>query len=135
MIQQAENQVIITKKGNPEGIVERMVVSLCEEMHIKEEKFGNILLAITEAVDNAIEHGNQNSPDKAVELSYTASPSDLTFTVADQGPGFDPNHVSDPTNPKNQAEKGRGLFVMKHLADKITFEENGKKVVLSFNLN
>lgn len=116
-------------------MVERMVVTVCEQMNIKDEKFGNILLAITEAVDNAIEHGNKNHPDKAVELSYSASGSDVTFTVADQGHGFDPDHVSDPTHPHNESEEGRGLFVMKQLADKITFEENGKKVVLSFNLN
>lgn len=112
-----------------------MVVGLCEQMNIKEEKFGNILLALTEAVDNAIAHGNKNHPEKAVELSYETSGSDVTFTVADQGQGFDPNHVADPTHPNNGSEQGRGLFVMKHLADKITFEENGKKVVLSFNLN
>lgn len=135
MSQQAENQVKLTKGNNPEGIVERMVVSLCEQMNIKEEKFGNILLALTEAVDNAIEHGNKNNPDKTVELSYKSSSEGLTFTVADQGQGFDPSDVADPTNPKNISEEGRGLFLMKHLADKVDFEENGKKVVLSFNLN
>lgn len=135
MIQQAENQVKITKGNNPEGIVERMVVNLCEQMNIKEEKFGNILLALTEAVDNAIEHGNKNNPEKTVELSYKTSSEGLTFTVADQGQGFDPSHVSDPTNPTNISEEGRGLFVMKQLADKVDFEENGKKVILSFNLN
>jgi len=133
--QHIENQVKITKEANPEGVVERMVVGLCEQMNIKEEKFGNILLALTEAVDNAIEHGNKNHPEKAVELSYKTSPEDLTFTVADQGQGFDPAHVSDPTHPESISEEGRGLFVMKHLADKVAFEENGKKVVLSFNLN
>ena len=135
MSQNADNQVQITKKNNPEGVVERMVVSLCEKMNIKEEKFGNILLALTEAVDNAIEHGNQNHPDKTVELSYKASPEWVTFTVSDQGQGFDPSHVTDPTHPENISDTGRGLFVMKHLADKIEFEENGKKVVLSFNHN
>lgn len=135
MIQLAENQVTIRKGANPEGVVERMVVNLCEQMNIKEEKFGNILLALTEAVDNAIEHGNGNNPEKAVELSYSTSGSDLTFTVADQGQGFDPANVADPTQPHSQSNEGRGLFVMKHLADKINFEENGKKVVLSFNLN
>jgi serine/threonine-protein kinase RsbW len=135
MSQYTENQVKITKQNNPEGIVERMVVGLCEKMNIKEERFGNILLAITEAVDNAIEHGNKNHPDKAVELSYKTSPEGVTFTVADQGQGFDPNHVADPTHPENISDEGRGLFVMKHLADKVAFEENGKKVVLSFNLN
>ncbi len=135
MNQHTENQVKITKLNNPEGVVERMVVSLCEKMNIKEEKFGNILLALTEAVDNAIEHGNKNNPDKSVELSYKTSPEGVTFTVSDQGQGFDPKNVSDPTHPENISEEGRGLFVMKHLADKIAFEENGKKVVLSFNLN
>ena len=133
--QHIENQVKITKQNNPDGVVERMVVSLCEKMNIKEEKFGNILLALTEAVDNAIEHGNKNHPDKTVELSYKTSSEGVTFTVADQGAGFDPNHVTDPTHPENITEVGRGLFVMKHLADKVAFEENGKKVVLSFNLN
>lgn len=133
--QHIENQVKITQENTAENIVERMVVGLCEKMNIKEEKFGNILLALTEAVDNAIEHGNKNNPNKAVELSYKTSPEGVTFTVCDQGQGFDPNYITDPTLPGSQAEEGRGLFVMKHLADKVAFEENGKKVVLSFNLN
>lgn len=133
--QHIENQVKITKQNNPEGIVESVVVNLCEKMNIKEEKFGNILLALTEAVDNAIEHGNQNNPDKSVELSYKTSPEKVTFTVADQGQGFNPDHITDPTLPGSKSAEGRGLFVMKHLADKVAFEDNGKKVVLSFNLN
>ena len=72
--QHIENQVKITKDNNPENVVERVVVGLCEKMNIKEEKFGNILLALTEAVDNAIEHGNKNNPEKSVELSYKTSP-------------------------------------------------------------
>jgi len=135
MIQLAENQVKITRNANPEGVVERIVVGLCEKMNIKEEKFGNILLALTEAVDNAIEHGNKNHPDKSVELTYETSPGGVTFIVEDEGQGFDPNHITDPTQPESVSEEGRGLFVMKHLADKVAFEENGKKVVLSFNLN
>lgn len=135
MIQLAENQVKITNNANPESVVERVVVGVCEKMNIKEEKFGNILLALTEAVDNAIAHGNKNHPDKAVELSYETSPSEVTFTVEDEGLGFDPSHVTDPTHPESISEEGRGLFVMKSLADKLAFEENGTKVVLSFNLN
>ena len=133
--QHIENQVKITNQNNPEGVVERIVVGLCEQMNIKEEKFGNILLALTEAVDNAIEHGNKNNPEKAVELSYKTSDTGVTFTIADQGTGFNPAQVSDPTHPESVSEEGRGLFVMKLLADKVAFEENGKKVVLSFNLN
>lgn len=135
MSQLIEQIVTITKEANPEGVVERMVVDVCESMNIREEKFGNILLAISEAVDNAIEHGNKRNPDKEVFISFCASDKDITFTVADEGQGFDPNRVADPTQPDNRPEAGRGLFVMKHLADKVAFEDNGKKVVLSFNLN
>ena len=136
MNQITEKQVNINSKNNPEGIVEYMVVNLCEKMHIKEERFGNILLAVTEAVNNAIEHGNKNSPEKTVQLSYQSSPEQVTFTVADQGQGFDLKLVPDPTQPESKdPEAGRGIFVMKHLADKMEFLDNGKKVLLSFNLN
>lgn len=135
MSQLTEQLVTITKETNPEGVVERMVVDLCESMRITDEKFGNILLAVSEAVDNAIVHGNQNDPDKEVFIGLSSSDTDVTFTVADEGKGFDPDRVADPTQPNNKAQEGRGLFVMKHLADKLAFEDNGKRVVLSFNLN
>src|SRR3954466_5510918 len=115
-IQATDKQVNITPKNNPEGVVEHMIVNVCDEMQIKEEKFGNILLAVTEAVNNAIEHGNQNSPEKTVQLSYRSSSDQITFTVADQGQGFDLKLVPDPTQPEcKDPEAGRGIFVMKHL--------------------
>ncbi len=136
MAQSTDKQVNINPKNNPEGVVEHMVVSLCEKMNIKDEQFGNILLAVTEAVNNAIEHGNKNCPEKNVLLSYISSPEQLTFTVSDQGQGFDHKQVADPTHPESKdPEAGRGIFVMKHLADKMEFLDNGNKVLLSFNLN
>lgn len=126
----------ISLTKNPESVVENMVVNLCEQMNIGEDKFGNILLAVTEAVNNAIEHGNKNNPEKTVEVSYQTSPEKVTFTVSDQGQGFDLKNVSDPTLPESKdPEAGRGIFVMKHLADKMELQDNGKKVLLSFNLN
>ncbi|HWY37523.1 MAG TPA: ATP-binding protein [Bacteroidia bacterium] len=136
MSQNTDKQVNINPKNNPEGVVEHMVVNLCEKMNIKEEKFGNILLAVTEAVNNAIEHGNKNNPEKRVHLSYKSSPEKITFTVSDEGQGFDLKQVPDPTQPETKdPEAGRGIFVMKHLADKLELLDNGKKVLLSFNLN
>jgi serine/threonine-protein kinase RsbW len=136
MVQNTTNQVNIGPKNNPEGVVENMVVNLCEQMNIGEEKFGNILLAVTEAVNNAIEHGNQNNPEKTVQISYTSSPQEVIFTVSDQGQGFDLKQVPDPTQPESKdPEAGRGIFVMKHLADKMEFVDKGNKVLLSFNLN
>lgn len=133
-----ENKIQINAATNPEGIVERTIIDVCEQMHIGEEKFGNILLAVTEAVDNAIEHGNKNNPDKNVELSYHSSPKEITFAVTDQGDqahGFDITHVTDPTKPENPKNEGRGIFIMKTLSDKLEFLNEEKTVLLSFNLN
>jgi serine/threonine-protein kinase RsbW len=129
-------KIQINSHTNPEGVVERAIVDVCEEMQIGEEKFGNILLAVTEAVDNAIEHGNKNHPDKKVELSYQSSIKEITFAVTDQGQGgFDINEVTDPTKPENPENTGRGILIMKMLSDKLEFLNEEKTVLLSFNLN
>ena len=127
---------ILISSSNPDNIVENTVVSVCEELHIGEEKFGNILLAVTEAVDNAFTHGNQNNPKKNVELSYQHSDTDVTFAITDEGErGFDIEKVTDPTKPENPSEAGRGILLMKMLSDKLEFLNEEKTVLLSFNLN
>jgi anti-sigma regulatory factor (Ser/Thr protein kinase) len=136
MITLLNKKIQINSQTNPEGVVERAIVDVCEEMQIGEEKFGNILLAVTEAVDNAIEHGNKNNPDKKVELSYQSSPAEITFSITDQGHGgFDFTKVTDPTKPENPENAGRGILIMKMLSDKLEFLNEEKTVLLSFNLN
>src|ERR1700752_1766300 len=131
MITLLNKKIQINSQTNPEGVVERAIVDVCEEMQIGEEKFGNILLAVTEAVNNAIEHGNKNNPEKTVQISYTSSPQEVIFTVSDQEQGFDLKQVPDPTQPESKdPEAGRGIFVMKHLADKMEFVDKGNKVLL-----
>jgi anti-sigma regulatory factor (Ser/Thr protein kinase) len=135
MITFYDKTVLINPNNNPEGTVEHLVVDVCEQMHIGEEKFGNILLAVTEAVDNAIIHGNKNNPDKKVELGYHSSKQDVTFAVTDEGEGFNVNTITDPTTPENPENIGRGIFIMKALSDKLQFLPEEKTVLLSFNLN
>ena len=138
MTQLLNKKIQFSSDTNPDGIVERAVVAVCEEMQIGEEKFANILLAVTEAVDNAIEHGNKHNPDKKVELAYQSSSKEITFSVTDQGDqglGFDIAHVTDPTKPENPENVGRGILLMKMLSDKLEFLNEEKTVLLSFNLN
>ena len=130
-----DKTILINPNNNPEGTVEHLVVDVCEQMHIGKEKFGNILLAVTEAVDNAIIHGNKNNPDKKVELGYHSSKQDVTFAVTDEGEGFNINTITDPTTPENPESIGRGIFIMKALSDKLQFLPEEKTVLLSFNLN
>ena|ERR1700739_4891868 len=130
-----DKKVQINPTNNPEGTVEHLVVDICEQMRIGEEKFGNILLAVAEAVDNAIIHGNKNNPEKNVELAYSSSKEEITFAVTDQGEGFDVKKVTDPTKPENPENMGRGILIMKMLSDKLEFLREEKTVLLSFHLN
>ncbi len=130
-----DKKIHITSKNNPESAVEHVVVNVCEQLKISEKKFGNILLAVTEAVDNAIAHGNKHNPDKNVQLSYHSSKEEITFAVTDEGIGFDMANVTDPTKPENPEHAGRGILIMKMLSDKLEFLNEEKTVLLSFNLN
>jgi serine/threonine-protein kinase RsbW len=124
--------------SKPESLIK--VESLIEDMksryNVSEDVFGNMLVALTEAVTNAIYHGNKSDPGKKVNLEYRHSPNAITFTVADEGPGFDYYNLPDPTAPENlEKECGRGVFLMRHLTDQLIFSENGRVVELNFKLN
>jgi serine/threonine-protein kinase RsbW len=88
---------------------------------------------MTEAVNNAIVHGNKMDPSKSVTLHFTVSENNLRFTIEDEGPGFDYDNLPDPTAPENiEKPHGRGVFLMKKLADHCSFEDNGRVVILDF---
>jgi serine/threonine-protein kinase RsbW len=120
-------------KGENITIIERLVDDLCERHHIQEEHYGNILIALTEAVNNAIYHGNKQDPDKKVIVKYQADEDEFQFIVEDEGPGFDFENVPDPTSPENiEKPNGRGVFLMRHLSDEIGFDDDGRIVQLAF---
>ena len=96
--------------------------------------YGNIIISLTEAVNNAINHGNKNNPEKKITLSYKKNETSVFFTVEDEGNGFDYTNIPDPTAPENiEKINGRGVFLMKNLVDAIEFLENGRKIKLTFN--
>jgi serine/threonine-protein kinase RsbW len=97
------------------------------------DTYGNVIIAITEAVNNAINHGNKEDPSKKVTISYKKTDKKLSFTVEDEGDGFDYENIPDPTDPENLHKlNGRGIFLMKNLVDEIHFHEDGKKIELIF---
>jgi len=117
------------------SIVENMIDEVRNKYNVSEDMFGNMLVAITEAVTNAIYHGNHADPMKKVSVSYTLNHNQLTFTITDQGKGFDYYNLPDPTAPENlEKECGRGIFLMKHLTDQLIFSDNGRVVELNFKL-
>lgn len=117
-------------------LVEQVIDDVCEEYKVNEDRYGNILIAVTEAVNNAIQHGNHNNPSKLVTITYSTDPSSITFFISDEGNGFDHVNLPDPTAPENIDKiNGRGIFLMKNLSDNIQFDQNGKQVQLKFNFN
>lgn len=117
-------------------MIESFIDNAKERFHLDEDLYGNIMIAVTEAVNNAIKHGNSNNSSKNVFLSLTLNENLLKFIIKDEGAGFEYNNLPDPTAPENlEKPGGRGIFLMKHLSDEVSFTENGKTVQLSFYMN
>lgn len=115
---------------------ESLVDKVCQTLAVKEDDYGKVLIAVTEAVINAIIHGNGNDVSKTVKIRVVDSSDSFSIEVLDHGVGFDFNNLPDPTAPENlEKENGRGIFLMRSLADSVEFENNGRLVVLTFSKN
>lgn len=114
-------------------LVERLIEDVCDVYNVHEDVYGNMLIAVTEAVINAIHHGNKDKPEKTVKIGFESQQNRLIFSVSDEGEGFDYLGLPDPTDPANiDKPSGRGVFLMKNLSNTIEFENNGSKVLLGF---
>ena len=98
-----ENGHKISIASNPDNIVEveNFIDGLRESVNIGDDVYGNIIISLTEAVNNAIIHGNLCDESKKVEVTCTKDGNNLIFSVADEGAGFDFNDLPDPTDPDN----------------------------------
>ncbi|ELR70665.1 Serine-protein kinase rsbW [Fulvivirga imtechensis AK7] len=117
-------------------MIESFIDNAKEKFQLDDDIYGNIMIAVTEAVNNAIKHGNQHDKAKNVALSLSLQDSLIKFIVRDEGKGFDFKNLPDPTSPENlEKPGGRGIFLMKHLSDEVVFKEEGKVVELNFYIN
>ncbi len=90
-----------------------------------------IKMAIEEALVNAIKHGNQMDPEKIVTVRYQADPERFEIKITDQGPGFDPNDVPDPTAPENlERPCGRGLLLIRYYMTEVSFHDCGNTIAM-----
>ncbi len=114
-------------------IIESFIDNAKEKFNLDDDIYGNIMIAVTESVNNAIMHGNKNDKTKNVTLSLTLNENVIHFEIKDEGTGFDYKNLPDPTAPENlDKPSGRGIFLMKHLSDEVNFLNNGSLVKLSF---
>jgi serine/threonine-protein kinase RsbW len=114
-------------------IIENAIDETTTILGISQDSYGKILVSTMEAVNNAILHGNRSDPKKIVEIVITYKTNELKIKVADEGPGFRPENIPDPTIPENiEALNGRGVYLMSHLADKIKYNKKGNSVTITF---
>lgn len=114
-------------------IIENAIDEITGAAGINQDNYGKILVATLEAVNNAITHGNKTNPEKMVDVEISFDRNEMNITVTDEGPGFNPASIPDPTMPENiEALSGRGVFLMKKLADSISFNEKGNSVTMNF---
>ncbi len=130
-----KKQLNINSKLENISHVEKLVDEISEKCNLSSDLYGKILIATIEAVNNSIVHGNKFDSSKTVHLSVTISDSSIHIYVKDEGPGFDYTNVPDPTVPENiENVSGRGVFLMKNLADDINFMDNGSHIELIFQI-
>ena len=117
-------------------IVDSFIDNSKDKFQIEDDIYGNIMVAVTESVNNAIRHGNKFDKDKNVYLTLQVNNDHLKFEVEDEGNGFDTESLPDPTAVENlENPGGRGIFLMRNLCDEVKFSNNGKTVQLTFFLN
>lgn len=126
-------KIRIESQINNLRIVENAIDEATSEIGISQDNYGKILVSAMEAVNNAIIHGNKSNADKIVNIEILFKNEELVIKVTDQGPGFRPDKVPDPTTPENIEElNGRGIYLMSHLADKIEYNKKGNSVTMTF---
>jgi anti-sigma regulatory factor (Ser/Thr protein kinase) len=95
----------------------------------------NLRVGLTEALSNAMLYGNAEDPAKRVRVEIVIAGSEITARITDEGSGFDPDEVPDPTTPANVVKtRGRGIFLMRSLLDEVTFNAQGNSVTLVLRL-
>ncbi|MGB4398527.1 MAG: ATP-binding protein [Daejeonella sp.] len=116
--------------------VENFIDTLKEKYNFSDEIYANVLTCLSEATVNAIIHGNKENPNKKVYINLEViEDKRLIFTISDEGDGFNFNNIPDPTAPENLENlTGRGVFIIKRLADQCIFNSKGNELELHFKL-
>ncbi len=118
--------------------VENFVDILAQESRMDPDKIPGFLLSVTEAITNAIIHGNKKDSAKIVTLNAFLEENKLVLHIKDQGAGFDPSKIPDPTEPENLLkDSGRGLYLMRYHAESLAYNitPEGTETILTLILN
>lgn len=113
-------------------VLQEIVEAVREHGSYRREAVFAVRLALDEALVNAVRHGNRNNPDKTIQVDFTIDDERLVIEVEDQGPGFAPSDLPDPTAPENLSRpNGRGVMLMRAYMTEVAFNERGNRVILT----
>ncbi len=115
--------------------LEAFLASTVEKQSMDEPCYHNAVVVLTEAVNNAINHGNKRDSAKSVEITVAVENERLKITVKDEGEGFDIDSIPDPLHPDNLLrEGGRGIFLIKAFAESVDFQDTGNGTLTSIRM-
>jgi len=125
-------------KSNASSIaeIEKAADVFFQQASLSQEMYGKVYLALIEASENAIRHGNKQDPNKKVKVSFEKNERQIILKIKDSGEGFDFSLVPDPTLPENiDKPNGRGLFIISNLSDELEFNDLGNEIIITFNID
>jgi serine/threonine-protein kinase RsbW len=123
--------------SKPESItlLENLIEQIADKHQVSEDTFANMMTCLNEIAINAIVHGNKLDESKKVIVNAEVDGKRVIWTVTDEGEGFDYDHLPDPTAEENLENlTGRGVFIVKQLADQCVFNTKGNEVELHFKI-
>lgn len=127
-------EIVIPSSLDQIEYIEEQSEKAAGKMKFSEDEKDSLAIAVTEAVNNAIIHGNKKDGKKTVTVRFEFEGKKLTVRIRDQGKGFTPENVSDPLAPENLLkESGRGIFILSSLMDDVQYEfhKDGTEIILT----
>ncbi|MDY0084149.1 MAG: ATP-binding protein [Ignavibacteriaceae bacterium] len=129
-------EILIIKSAESELTkVDNFLKNIFTKYSLSPNYFNKVLLCVSEAIINSIQHGNKRDFDKNVVIKVNAETECINIQIKDQGDGFDLKRISDPTKIENiKKESGRGLLIMRALCDSVEYQDGGNCICLKFQL-
>jgi len=131
MTQPASTRLVFPSQLGQVPAVQKQIVEAAEAHGFADDAVFAIRLALDEALTNAVRHGNASDPTKNVTVVYEVNAEQITIAIEDEGPGFDPGGLPDPTAIENLCRPhGRGVMLMKAYMSDVSFNKQGNRVTL-----
>lgn len=131
MAQAPMKKLVISSSMAAAMEVQQMLVTAAEGFGYSEHALFAIRLALDEALSNAVRHGNKNDPRKRVTIEYSVSEAEVHVSVCDEGRGFNPNELPDPTAEENlERPCGRGVMLIKAYMTRVDYNDRGNCVTM-----